>query len=89
MQAATPAWAYVMAALCAGIPVAALGGAFSSVLGLVGAFLCLMVARMQNVSPILRFIVCLGITMLAWLIFLTIVVEMMPSVRKRFYNMIG
>jgi hypothetical protein len=71
-----------------GIPIAALGGAYPSVLGLGGACLVLTVARMQNVSGSLRFIVCVGITVLAWLIFLTIIVEMMPKARKRFYDLI-
>lgn len=84
---ATPAWAYVLAALCAGIPVASLGGAYASVLGLVAAVLCIVVARMQNVAGYVRLSVCLGITMLAWLIFLTIVVELMPKVRRNFYDM--
>lgn len=86
-QKGTPASAYVFAAFCAGIPLAALGGLYASILGLVGAFLCLFIARLQNIRAYARFSVCLGITLVAWLIFLTIIVDKMPEVRKRFYGM--
>lgn len=89
IKAATPPWAYVLAALCGGIPVAAFGGAYPAVLGLGGACLVITVARIENVPNWLRFLVCLGITAVAWLVFITIIVEMMPSVRKRFYSLIG
>jgi hypothetical protein len=87
--AATPQFAYLFAATCGAIPIATLGGVIPLVLGLGGAGLCMGIARAYSVPTSLRFIACLGITVVCWLVFITIVISMFPEAKKRFDSMLG
>jgi heme O synthase-like polyprenyltransferase len=87
IKASTPQWGYFFVALCGAIPVVTLGGAIPAILGIGGACLCLTVSRAQSVPRWIRFMFCLSITIVAWLILITIIVELMPEAKKRFYDM--
>ena len=67
-----PAWAAVFVVLCGLISVVSLGKAFAVFLGLGGAWLCLRTAT-SILSPSARFIICLTLTILDWLLFLLLI----------------
>jgi hypothetical protein len=88
VKAATPQWAYLFAALCGAIPVVTLGGAIPVVVGLGGAGACMTVSRTYSVPAALRFLVCLGITAVAWLILVAVIVELNPHAKASLYKML-
>jgi hypothetical protein len=75
--ATTPEWAYLFVVLCGAIPVISLGGAIPAVIGGGGAGLCLTVARAHSWSKGLRMFLCLGITVVAWFLFVAMISAVM------------
>ena len=86
-KAATPQFGYFFAALCVAIPFITLGGAIPAVLGFGGSGACLGVARSRSVAFSLRFIVCLGITVVCWLLLVTVLIELNPTLKKNLSKM--
>jgi hypothetical protein len=80
-KAATPPWAYVFAALCVAIPLVTLGGCVPSVIGFGGSGACLTVARSKSTAAPLRFVVCMGITVICWLGFVMVLVALNPALK--------
>ncbi len=83
----TPQWGYFFVALCGAIPVATVS-AIPALLGGGSACACFFISRAYTVPNWLRFTVCLGITVVAWLLLITVVVELLPSARKRWMDLI-
>lgn len=72
-QPPIPPWAYVFAGLCGVIPVFTLGGALPMAIGFGGAGGCIGVARDDKKPVDLRVGLCLGITVLCWVLVIAIV----------------
>jgi len=64
--APAPAWAYIFAAACMGIPLVTLGGAVPMGLGFGGAAGCMSIARNQTMSIGARLGLCALVTVGAW-----------------------
>jgi hypothetical protein len=68
-----PGWAYVFGALCIIIPVVALGGLVSVLLGLGGASSCVKVSSWGALPGAVRFLLCFFITAGCWFLFAALV----------------
>ena len=77
IAAATPQWAYLFAVFCGIIPIISLGGAIPMALGFGGAGGCLAVSRRTSVPGVLRFLVCVGITIGVWIVFAALMAAVM------------
>jgi len=66
----TPFWGWIFAVLCALIPLLSMGGAFPILFGLGGATGCIMIARDSKRKTGTRLALCVGITLLTWLLFI-------------------
>lgn len=64
-----PRWVYAFFALCALIPIVALGGALPALLGSLGALVCAGVARDESKTTTVRVAICAVITLFAWAAF--------------------
>jgi hypothetical protein len=63
-----PAWGYLFAAACGIIPVLTLGGVIPGAIGFGGASACIGVARDSSKSSATRVAICVGITLLCWIL---------------------
>lgn len=64
-----PGWSWAFIIACGLIPVVALGGAIPAVLGIGGAFACTAIARNKSKSTGTRIALCVGVTVLVWILF--------------------
>lgn len=64
-----PRWAYAFFALCALIPIVAVGGALPALLGSLGALVCAGVARDESKTTTMRVAICVAVTLFAWAAF--------------------
>jgi hypothetical protein len=78
----TPTWSWLFIGLCALIPVVALGGCVPIVLAVAGCSGCLTVARVQRLPAVVRFIVCLVITIGCWSAFGVMFVAITQAMKK-------
>lgn len=69
-----PAWGWLFVAACILIPIISLGGALPVLFGLGGAYGCAAVARDSSKSTGLRLGMCVGITALAWILLVVLVI---------------
>jgi len=71
---ATPKWAWIFVALCVFIPLISGGGALPVLFGLGGAFICVSIARDTAKATGLRLALCGGVTILAWVVFVILII---------------
>lgn len=64
-----PVWAWIFVIACGLIPFVALGGAIPILLGLGGVSICLALARDTARSVVARVAMCIGVTLLAWILY--------------------
>lgn len=69
-QVALPMWAWVFIIACAAIPILSLGGIVPILLGLGGALGCNQLARDGTKDYNSRLLMCAGITVLCWVLFI-------------------
>jgi hypothetical protein len=65
-----PIWAWLFIIACAAIPIIALGGAIPGAIGVGSATGCYQVARNESRSTSTNVAYCVGITVIAWGLFL-------------------
>ena len=65
-----PPWAWIFAIACVMIPVLTLGGALPGAIGGGGAFGCISIARDPTKELGLRVVLCSGVVVLCWGLFL-------------------
>ena len=61
--------------MCMLIPIVSLGGALPAVLGIVGLMLCVKISK-TNLSTFVRILICTGITLMAWFLWVLLVISM-------------
>ena len=64
-----PFWLWFVAFACGIIPIISLGGAIPALLGVGGATICLSQCRDESKTIQVRVIICIGITILVWVLF--------------------
>jgi hypothetical protein len=74
-SAPIPSWGWVFIVACAIVPFITRGGAIPAALGVGGAFGCLIVVRDSPKSTSKRVLLCVGITLLAWVLTLVLGIE--------------
>jgi hypothetical protein len=65
-----PVWLWLFVAACGAIPIISLGGAIPVLLGIGGAAICLSQGRDSSKSVLTRVLICSGVTILAWVLFI-------------------
>jgi hypothetical protein len=75
-----PVWAWIFIIACGAIPVISLGGAIPGAIGFGTAAACYQIARDGSRSTQTRVLFCLGITVLAWALFLGFVFVLAPAI---------
>ena len=73
IRPSTPAWAWIFAIACGAIPVISLGGAIPAVIGIAGASGCLAASRSPKMPTIAKLLVCIGITVVCWALFVLLI----------------
>ena len=69
-MAPMPGWGWLFVVVCALIPIVAVGGIVPMVLGLAGALACNQIARDGSKDYNTRLLMCAGITVLCWGLFI-------------------
>ncbi len=69
-----PIWSFVFVLLCAAIPFVALGGVIPALLGTGGGFGCMLIARKSSIPVVVRVVLCAGLTVLCWVMFIVAVI---------------
>jgi len=69
-----PGWTWLFVIACGVIPLIALGGALPIVLGFGGAAGCIVTARDTSKTMGVRVAICVGITVLVWILFAALVI---------------
>jgi len=72
-----PIWAWVFAIGCIAIPVVSLGGAIPAGIGFGGAAAVIAYSKNPSVTKTKRLAVCAGITAVAWLLFVLLILAIM------------
>ncbi|MBO0720934.1 MAG: hypothetical protein J2P41_08925 [Blastocatellia bacterium] len=70
---ATPKWAWAFVVFCLAIPLISGGGALPFLFGFGGAITCISIARDAARASTIRLAICIGITVLAWVLFLVLI----------------
>ena len=70
---AIPKWAWIFVAACVVMPVITLGGAIPALLGIGGAFGCIIISRHPTRSRRAKIVWSLGVTVLCWGLFIAFI----------------
>ncbi len=74
-----PAWTWFFVAVCAAIPVIALGGLIPFLLGVSGAAICVAIARDPSRVISMRILFCVGVTICCWALFIFLLITAAAS----------
>ncbi|HAN21896.1 MAG: hypothetical protein A2Y15_06180 [Clostridiales bacterium GWF2_36_10] len=75
-----PAWTWLFVIACCAIFVVAVGGAIPAVISVLGSIYCVRVSINNNLNTQMKMLICLGITIAAWLvyyIFINVVISLL------------
>jgi hypothetical protein len=81
VNAIVPFWGIFFAIACVMIPVLTLGGGIPLVLGLGGAGGCVKASSLAGRSLALRLLLCIGITVFVWLMFIGLLTPLVHKSR--------
>jgi hypothetical protein len=68
-----PKWAWIFIAACFAIPVVALGGALPVLIGVGGAYLCVVIARRPGMRAAVSIGLAAGVTVVSWALFILVI----------------
>jgi hypothetical protein len=69
-----PWWLWIFIVACGSMPIISMGGAIPAVLGLGGAAICLSQGRNTKIPINFRILICIGVTIAAWLLYLVLII---------------